>query len=67
MDEDKIELLERRLAESVTKRVRPALFRVYATIGAAVIATILSYFPRRDPQAETISFETLNTRKQTCS
>ncbi len=42
MDEDKIELLERRLSEKVTERVRPALFRVYAAMGAAVI-TILGF------------------------
>lgn len=40
MNDDEIELLERRLSEKVTERVRPALFRVYATIGAAVIATL---------------------------
>ncbi len=40
MDEDKLELLERQLSDKVTARVRPALFRVYATIGTTVIATL---------------------------
>lgn len=40
LDEDKIELLERQLAERVTDRVRPALFKLYATVGTAVIAVL---------------------------
>jgi archaellum component FlaC len=40
LDEDKIELLERQLAERVTERVRPALFKLYATLGAAVIGVL---------------------------
>lgn len=40
LDDDRLELLERQLAERVTKRVRPALFRLYATVGAAVIGAL---------------------------
>jgi hypothetical protein len=40
LDDDKLELLERRLAERVTERVRPALFRLYATAGLAVIGVL---------------------------
>lgn len=40
LDDDKIELLERQLAERVTERVRPALFKLYATVGTAVIAVL---------------------------
>ena len=37
IDDDRIELLERQLAEKVTKRVRSQLFLLYATAGSAVI------------------------------
>jgi len=37
IDDDRVELLERQLAEKVTKRVRSQLFKLYATAGAAVI------------------------------
>ncbi len=40
MNDDQLELIERRLAESVSARVRPALFRVYAAMGTAVIAVL---------------------------
>jgi hypothetical protein len=40
MNQDKLELLERQLAEKVTERVRPALFRLYASVGVAVIAAL---------------------------
>ncbi|WP_421863975.1 hypothetical protein [Motiliproteus sp.] len=40
MDEDQLELLERRLSENVAERVRPALFRLYAVMGATVIAIL---------------------------
>jgi uncharacterized phage infection (PIP) family protein YhgE len=40
LDDDKLELLERQLAERVTERVRPALFRLYATVGVAVISAL---------------------------
>ncbi|EGW54422.1 hypothetical protein [Candidatus Endoriftia persephonae] len=40
MDDDRIELLERQLAERVTERVRSALFRLYATVGLAVIGAL---------------------------
>lgn len=39
-DEDRMELLERQLAERVTARVRPALFKLYASVGVAVIAAL---------------------------
>jgi DNA repair exonuclease SbcCD ATPase subunit len=39
-DNDQLELLERQLAERITARVRPALFRLYATVGVAVIAAL---------------------------
>ena len=39
-DDDRLELLERQLAERITQRVRPALFRLYATVGVAVISVI---------------------------
>ncbi|MCA2665500.1 MAG: hypothetical protein IM486_04965 [Microcystis sp. M114S2] len=37
LDEDRLELLERRLADRVTERVRSDLFSWYAAIGTAVI------------------------------
>jgi myosin heavy subunit len=37
---DRIELIERQIAEKVTERVRSALFRLYATVGAAVVAVL---------------------------
>lgn len=40
LDEDKLELMERQLAERVTERVRGALFRLYATVGLAVIGVL---------------------------
>ena len=40
IDSDRLELLERQLADRVTERIRPALFRLYATVGAAVIAVL---------------------------
>ena len=40
LDDDRLELLERQLADRVTARVRPALFRLYATVGVAVIAAL---------------------------
>lgn len=40
MNEDQLELIERRLSEKVSERVRPALFRVYAAIGAAVMTVL---------------------------
>jgi uncharacterized phage infection (PIP) family protein YhgE len=40
LDDDRLELLERQLAERVTERVRPALFRLYATVGLAVIGAL---------------------------
>jgi uncharacterized phage infection (PIP) family protein YhgE len=40
LDDDRLELLERQLAERVTERVRPALFRLYATVGVAVIGAL---------------------------
>lgn len=40
LDKDRLELLERQLAERVTERVRPALFRLYATVGVAVIGAL---------------------------
>ena len=39
-EEDRIELLERRIAEKVTERVRAALFRLYAAVGVAVIGVL---------------------------
>lgn len=39
-DDDKLELIERQLAEKVTERVRKALFKLYATAGVAVISVI---------------------------
>ena len=38
--EETLELLERRLADRVTERVRPALFRLYAVAGSAVITAL---------------------------
>ena len=38
--DDRIELLERQLAERITERVRPALFRLYASVGLAIIGAI---------------------------
>lgn len=40
LDGDKLELIERQLAERVTERVRSALFRLYATVGVAVISVL---------------------------
>jgi hypothetical protein len=40
ISDDRLELLERQLAEKVTARVRPALFKLYAAVGAAVIAVL---------------------------
>ncbi|MEH6473252.1 MAG: hypothetical protein V7752_18610 [Halopseudomonas sp.] len=40
LDEDRLELLERQLADRITARVRPALFRLYATVGVAVIGAV---------------------------
>ncbi len=40
LDDDRLELLERQLAERVTERVRPALFRLYASVGVAVIGAL---------------------------
>lgn len=40
LDDDRLELLERQLAERVTERVRPALFRLYATVGVSVIGAL---------------------------
>ena len=39
-DKDRLELLERQLSEKVTERVRTALFKVYASVGMAVIFVI---------------------------
>ncbi len=39
-DDDKLELLERQLADRITERIRPSLFRLYATVGGAVIAVL---------------------------
>ncbi len=40
IDDNRIELIERQIAEKVTERVRSALFRLYATVGLAVIAVL---------------------------
>lgn len=40
LDEDRLELLERRLADRVTERVRPALFKLYAAMGATAISAL---------------------------
>ncbi|GEM_PF-1513080 len=40
IEDDRIELLERQLAERITERVRPALFRLYASVGVAVIGAL---------------------------
>ncbi len=40
MDDEKLELIERRLAENITKRVQSQLFRVYTTAGLAVITVL---------------------------
>jgi hypothetical protein len=40
VDPKTLELLERQLADRVTERVRPALFRLYAVAGGAVIAVL---------------------------
>jgi len=40
IEDDRIELIERQIAEKVTERVRSALFRLYATAGVAVIAVL---------------------------
>ncbi len=42
IDGDKIELIERQVAENVTERVRASLFRLYAAVGVAVI-TVLGF------------------------
>jgi hypothetical protein len=39
-DDDKLELIERQLAERVTERVRSSLLRLYASVGLAVISVI---------------------------
>ena len=40
LDGDRIELLERRLADRVAERVRPALFKLYAIVGSTVIGVV---------------------------
>jgi hypothetical protein len=40
VDPATLELLEQRLADRVVERVRPALFKLYAVAGAAVIAVL---------------------------
>lgn len=40
IDDDRIELLERQLAERITNRVQPALFKLYATVGLAVFGVL---------------------------
>ena len=40
IDDDRLELLERQLAERITERVRSALFKVYALVGVAVISVL---------------------------
>ncbi len=40
LDGDRIELLERRLADRVAERVRPALFKLYAVVGSTVIGVV---------------------------
>lgn len=40
LDEDRLELLERRLADRVTERVRQALFKLYAAMGATAISAL---------------------------
>ena len=40
LDEDRLELLERQLADKITDRVRPALFKLYASVGLAVIGAL---------------------------
>ncbi len=40
IDNDRLELLERQLAERITNRVQPALFKLYATVGLAVIGVL---------------------------
>jgi myosin heavy subunit len=40
IEDNRIELIERQIAEKVTERVRSALFRLYATVGAAVVAVL---------------------------
>lgn len=51
---DRLELLERQLAERITERVRPALFRLYATVGVAVIGALgfVSWDMVEDTKAE---------------
>lgn len=39
-EEDRLELLERQLSEKVAERVRLALFKLYATVGVAVIFVV---------------------------
>jgi uncharacterized protein YoxC len=40
LDENTLELMERRLADRVVERVRPALFRLYAVAGSAVLTAL---------------------------
>jgi hypothetical protein len=40
LDDDRLELIERQLADRVTERVRSSLFRLYASVGVAVITVI---------------------------
>ncbi len=40
LDGDRLELIERQLADRVTTRVRSALFRLYASVGVAVIGVL---------------------------
>lgn len=40
LNDDKLELIERQLAERVTERVRSSLFRLYAAVGVAVIGVL---------------------------
>src|SRR5829696_4146181 len=40
LDENTLELMERRLADQVVERVRPALFRLYAVAGSAVLTAL---------------------------
>lgn len=43
IDQDELELLERRMAERIENRVRGRLFVIYGTIGAGILATF-TYF-----------------------
>ena len=40
LDDDKLELIERQLADRVAERVRSSLFRLYASVGVAVIGVV---------------------------